>query len=381
MNKGILMKICILLDFFIPHYNGGGERRYFEIAKRLIDRGHDVDVICMKIQGVDNHEFIEGINIHHIGPEIKNPPYRNAFDFIHFIIAGFLWILNHDYDIIDAQTYVPLIPGFFGAKLKNIPVVGTIYDVGSDTDDQWLMFSSLASFVEKFLVRLPFDEIITVSNQTKIALIQDYNVKPEKVNVVYAGVDSSYIDSIDVNEKYKNSLIFVGRLAPHKHVDDLISVLKSLKNDIKDIHLKIIGNGIEKDNLVEIVNDLDLNDHIEFLSDLDYGDVIREMKESNILVLPSTREGFGMVLAEANACNIPAVAYKSGGVVEVIDDGKNGFLVEPRNLEELSKKIKLLLENENIARKMGEEGRKKVEKYFDWEKIVEEIIGIYEKLI
>ncbi len=235
--------------------------------------------------------------------------------------------------------------------------------------------------MEKFLVRFPFDEIITVSDQTKNALTQNYNVKPEKVNVVYGGVDPSYIDSIDTNGKYKNSIIFVGRLAPHKHVDDLINVLKLLKEHFKDIHLKIIGKGIEKNNLIKLVNDLNLNDHIDFLSDLEYSEVIREMKKSNILVLPSTREGFGMVLAEANACNIPVVAYKSGGVVEVIEDGKNGFLVEPRNVDELSKKIRLLLENENIARKMGEEGRKKVEKYFDWEKIVEEIIKIYKKTI
>ena len=373
------MKICILSDFFIPHYNGGGERRYFEIAKRLHNRGHAVDVLCMKIQGADEHEIIEGINVYHIGPVIKNPPYRNVFDFIHFIIAGFLWILKHDYDIIDAQTYVPLISGFFGAKLKGIPVIGTIHDVGSDNSDQWLMFSNLASFFEKFLVRLPYDEIITVSNQTKNALIQKYGVKPERINVVYNGVDPDYIDSVDATEKYINSIIFVGRLAPHKHVDDLIKAVKLLKKDFDDIHLKIIGNGIEKDNLTEVVNDLKFNNHVDFSSDLEYNEVIREMKRSNILVLPSTREGFGMVLTEANACNIPVIAYKSGGVVEVIEDGMNGFLVEPRNINELSGKIRFLLENEEIAKEMGEYGRKKVEKLFNWEKIVDEITKSYKK--
>ena len=164
-------------------------------------------------------------------------------------------------------------------------------------------------------------------------------------------------------------------------MDDLIKVVKLLKEDSKDIYLKIIGNGIEKDNLIKIVNDLNLNNQVDFSSDLDYSEVIKEIKKSTILALPSTREGFGMVLAEANACNVPAVAYKSGGVVEVIEDGKNGFLVEPRNINELSRKIRFLLENKNIAREMGEYGRKKVEKCFDWEKIVINIVEIYEKLI
>lgn len=374
------MRICILSDFFIPHYNGGGERRYFEIAKRLIDRGHHVDVICMKIKGVEDYENIEGINVHHVGPEIKNPPYRTAFDFIHFIISGFLWILKHDYDIIDAQTYVPLIPGFFGAKIKRIPVIGTIHDVSSGKGDQWLIFSNLASFFEKFLVRLPFDKIITVSNETKNSLIQNYGVKPERIDVLYNGVDLKLVDSITIDRKIKNSIIFVGRLAPHKHVDDLINVLKLLKNDFEDIRLKIIGNGVEKDNLIKIVNNLNLSNEIDFLSDLKYSEVIREIKSSNILVLPSTREGFGMVLAEANACSLPVVAYKSGGVIEVIDDSKNGFLVEPRNINELSERIRFLLENKEIAREMGNNGRKKAINCFDWDKIVGNIIEIYKKL-
>lgn len=373
------MKICILSDFFIPHYNGGGERRYFEIAKRLQNKGHAVDVVCMKIQGADDHEIIEGINVYHVGPVIKNPPYRNISDFIHFIVSCFLWILKNNYDIIDAQTYVPLIPGFLGAKIKRIPVIGTIHDVGSGEADQWLIFSNLASFFEKFLVRLPYNKIITVSEETKNALIQKYGVKPERINVVYNGVDSTYIDSIDVTQKYRNSIIFVGRLAPHKHVDELIKVIELLKKDFGDIRLKIIGNGIEKDNLIKIVDDLNLNDQVDFLSDLEYCEVIKEMKRSSILVLPSTREGFGMVLAEANACSIPVIAYKSGGVVEVIEDGKNGFLVKPHDINELSDKIRFLLLNEDTRRDMGNYGRKKVQESFNWEKIVDEIIEIYKK--
>ncbi len=372
------MKICILSDFFIPHYTGGGERRYFEIAKRLVTKGYKVDVVCMKIHGVNDHEIINGINIHHVGPKINNPPYRSAFDFIYFIFSAFFWILKHDYDIIDAQTYIPLIPGFFSAKIKRIPVIGTIHDVSSGKNDQWLMFSNFASFFEKILVKLPYCKIITVSNHTKNALIQNYNVKPERINVLYNAVDSEYVDSITIYKKYENSIIFVGRLAPHKHVDDLIKTINILKKDIPSIKLRIIGNGIEKDKLIKLTNDLKLNNYVEFLGNLNDNEVISEMKKSNILVLPSTREGFGMVLVEANACNIPVIAYESGGVVEVIENNKNGFLIEPRNINELASKIEFLLKNKDIALMMGKYGRKKAVKLFNWDKIVDNLIEIYE---
>ncbi|MGZ7134700.1 MAG: glycosyltransferase family 4 protein [Methanobacterium sp.] len=371
------MKICILSDFFVPHYNGGGERRYFEIAKRLVERGYSVDVICMKIEGVDNNELIEGINIHHIGPKIKDPPYRNAFNFIHFIISAYLWILKKNYDLIDTQTFVPLLPGFLGARIKRIPVIGTIHDVSSGEGDQWLIHSKLSSFFEKFLLRLPFDQIITVSDATKNSLIQKYGVKSRRIKVIPNGVDLKLVDSISKEEKEKDSIIYVGRLAPHKHVDDLINAINSLKKDFKDLNLKIIGEGTQKDNLIKLVNNLNLNGRVDFLSNIEYSEVIRNMKNSAILVLPSTREGFGMVLVEANACNLPVIAYNSGGVVEVIEDKKNGFLVEPRNNNELIQKIKFLLQNEDIAREMGVYGRKKAEKLFNWDKIVDRIVETY----
>ncbi|MGZ7107426.1 MAG: glycosyltransferase family 4 protein [Methanobacterium sp.] len=371
------MKICILSDFFVPHYNGGGERRYFEIAKRLVERGYSVDVICMKIEGINNNELIEGINIHHIGPKIKDPPYRNAFNFIHFIISAYLWILKKNYDLIDTQTFVPLLPGFLGARIKRIPVIGTIHDVSSGEGDQWLIHSKLASFFEKFLLRLPFDQIITVSDATKNSLVQKYGVKSRRIKVIPNGVDLKLVDSISKEEKEKDSIIYVGRLAPHKHVDDLINAINSLKKDFKDLNLKIIGEGTQKDNLIKLVNNLNLNGRVDFLSNIEYSEVIRNMKNSAILVLPSTREGFGMVLVEANACNLPVIAYNSGGVVEVIEDKKNGFLVEPRNNNELIQKIRFLLQNEDIAREMGLYGRKKAEKLFNWDKIVDRIVETY----
>ena len=371
------MKICIVSDFFIPHYNGGGERRYYEIAKRMVEMGHSVDLICMKIYGVNSNETIDGINVHHIGPTIKKPPYRNLFDFIYFILAAFWWIIKHDYDVIDAQTYAPLIPGFLAAKIKGIKVVGTIHDVSSASSDQWLFFPGLASLIEKILVKLPFNKIITVSKSTRNALVENYGVNPKRIHVVYNGVDLDLIDSVKVDKKYENSIIYVGRLAPHKHVDDLISAVKILKNEISTIKLKIVGDGIEKEKLTKLVNELGLEKNVEFLGDLDYEDVIQEIKKSNLLVLPSTREGFGMVLAEAGACKVPVIAYKTGGVVEIVDEGKNGFLVESRSIEDLTKKIQFLIHNTDTIQKMGIYGYQKVNNFFKWNKLVKCIIKIY----
>jgi len=134
---------------------------------------------------------------------------------------------------------------------------------------------------------------------------------------------------------------------------------------------------VERNRLLKMVEDPGLGERVSFQHSLSYPEVISNIKGSKVLVLPSTREGFGIVLAEAGACRVPAVAYKSGGVVEVIKDGVNGFLVEPLNMEELHHKIRKLLEDDKLREKMGENGRRIVEERFIWDIIVDGLEEIY----
>lgn len=374
------MRICVISEFSVPYYNGGGERRYYEMMKRVVKLGHEVDMITMNYPNCKKHEQIDGINIHHIGPTIENPPIRSKTDFIKFFYSICKWLLKHDYDVLDAQSYSPLLPTTIMSKIKKTPLIGTVYDTSTNNKDQWIQSSTLANRVEKFLVTLPFTKLLTVSNSTKTSLINDFEVKGETIEILSIGFDTDFVDSIKCEEKNNNTIIFVGRLIPHKHVNHLLKVINKLKNKIPDIKLVIVGKGIEKDNLIKYITDNYLEEHVEFLQDLSNEELTYQMKKSNVLVLPSTREGFGMVLAEANSCNIPVIAYKSGGVVEVINSGNTGYLIEPENVEELTSKIELVLTNKKLQEKLGKQGRKHVEKKFNWDKIVNQYIQLLENI-
>lgn len=373
------MRILIVSDFFVPHYNGGGERRYFEIARRLVERGHEVDVISMGIHGVSDYEEVRGVMVHHLGPRIRKPPLRGPLDFIRFMAAAFRWVMTHDYDIIDAQTYAPLLPAFLASRIHGTPMVATIHDVSSAHGDQWLQSSKTATILERVLMRLPYDGVITVSRSTASALTELHGRNPDGIHIIPNGVDPELIDS--VTPATGNYIIFVGRLAPHKHVDHLIEVFSKLAIDFPDLRLEIIGDGVERARLKAMVDDCGIRDSVTFHHNLSYPEVISRIMGARVLVLPSTREGFGMVLAEAGACGVPAVAYRSGGVVEVIDDGENGFLVEPCDKEALHDKIKLLISDDELRDRMGSQGRKKVEEEFIWDRVVDEIERTYSFII
>jgi glycosyltransferase involved in cell wall biosynthesis len=322
------MRLCVVTDFFVPHYQGGGERRYYELLKRLASKGHTIDLICMKIKCVEAFEYIDGINVYHIGPTIKSPPKRGFFDFMRFISSAMWWLSRHDYDIIEANTWIPLIPASIMGKLKRVKTVAVVHDLSSGDPDQWLTGSIFAGLMEKLLVRLPFDGHICVSKAIKERLISQARIKENKITVFPDGVDLALIDSVKAAKKEKDTIIFVGRLIPHKHVDDLILAVQILKRAIPGIRLKVVGGGQESESLKSLASRLKLEKHVSFLGIIpEYKDMIKEIKRSQLLVLPSTREGFGIVLIEAFASNIPCVAYSSDGVVDVIDDGINGYLV------------------------------------------------------
>ena len=376
------MRLCIVTDFFVPHYQGGGERRYYELLKRLASKGHKIDLLCMKLSGVENYEYIDGINVHHLGPTIKNPPERSPGDFFSFVLAASGWLLRHKYDLVEANSWIPLIPVSIFGRRGGAKTTAVIHDLSSGSPDQWLKGPSAANLFEKLLVRLPFDRLLCVSNAVKERLAREYHIRQDKIGVFYDGVDIKLIDSVKVAKRESNTIAYVGRLIPHKHVDDLIEAVRLLKKEIPTIRLKVIGGGQELESLKLLAEKKGLAKNVIFFGVVpEYKDMIRELKKAQLLVLPSTREGFGIVLVEALASNLPVIAYRTDGVTEVIDDGLNGFLVRQRDIKTLARKIKLLLSDRKKAEAFAKNGREKTEKLFDWNKIARELERFYLSLL
>lgn len=374
------MRICYLTDFFIPHYQGGGERRYYEIAKRLIKKGHDVEIICMRIKNVPDVEKIGGITVRHIGPIISSPPNRTMTDFFKFLRAQKKWLKQNNYDLIEAQGVSILILLWVKYFLKK-PTIALIHDTSSGQKDQWFQFGRLSQFYEKIITRLPFTRILTVGNGTKNQLVKQYGVGEQKIKVINNGVDLKQIDSVKIMNAEKNTVVFVGRLVPHKHVDELLKAMQIIGQKIPGVRLKIIGAGPEESELKKQVKDLHLK-NVKFFGNLpEYRQVVSEIKKSSVFVLPSTREGFGMAIAEANACSKPVVAYDIEGVRDVIQSGKNGVLVRPNDVQELANNVVELLKNRIVRDSLGSEGRKRVEELFTWDKTADEIEEFYKTIL
>jgi glycosyltransferase involved in cell wall biosynthesis len=175
----------------------------------------------------------------------------------------------------------------------------------------------LGKLTEKAVLRVA-DEVIAVSEVTKENLVR---VKKDTV-LVPNGVDLAFIDSVAPAE-FSADTLFVGRLIREKNVDLLIRALPT------DATLCIIGDGPERENLVQLAKDV--NATVRFVRTLSYTDIISVMKAANSLVLPSSREGFGIVALEALACGTPVITsnVQQNAARALITPGENGFLVAP----------------------------------------------------
>lgn len=367
---------------------GGGERQFYEISRRVADRGHNVTILTCRFPGQPAEEIVDGMKIHRIGLS-RNPKTGGArktvLPIFSYIIKTARRAMKLAPDLIHCNTYFPVYPGKMAARSKGVPLVSTFHDIygmrGWIESQRSLVWGLLGHLATTIAARLPHDRIISVSPQCKQKLI-NLGIQEDKITVIPNGVDLKIFDSTRV-EKVPNQILYVGRLVDFKHVDWLIQAFAEVLKEVSSAKLKIVGGGPERGNLEVLVKKLGLQAHVTFTGITPtYEAVTRYYNESEVFVLPSTVEGEAIVLKEAMAACLPLIAMNipGSGVLSLMRDGKNGFLLESGRPKLIAEKLVHLLQNEKLRKEMGAAGRKFVEKY-DWDVIAERTLQVYQKAI
>ena len=374
------MKIALIYDAIYPFIKGGAEKRFYEIAKRLSKKGHQVYLYGMKFWEGNKVIKSQGIYYHGIcKPKSlyeKNGK-RSIKEAIYFGL-NCLKLIKEDFDIIDSSNF----PYFslFACKLISIikrkPLCATWHEVwGKNYWYEYIGWKGyLGYIIEKLAVLMPV-KIISVSEHTTYKLKNELNSK-KLIYTVSNGIEFDLITKIKP-AKEKSDVIFAGRLMSYKNIDILIKAIKIVKEKNPEIKSLIIGDGPEKKTLETLTQKLNLGENIKFLGFLEnQNDVYALMKSSKVFVLPSTREGFGIVVIEANACGIPVITvdYKDNAARDIIEEGKNGYVCQ-LDENEIAKEIMRILKN-NLSLEIQKVCIGLAEKY-DWDSIVDEVEGVY----
>jgi glycosyltransferase involved in cell wall biosynthesis len=375
------------MDAIYPYNVGGADKRLWELARKLAENSkHEVHIYGMKWwQGPDT---IVTNNVHLHGVckvrELYNEDgVRSIKEALVFSLKVLLPLLKADYDVIDCNQfpYLPCFSGKIASVIKRKPLVITWLEVW---DVYWRGYlgtigGSVGRIIERLTMRLP-DGIVAISQKTRIDLIKRGKVRSERIDVIPVGIDLERIVKI-APARESTDVLFAGRLIHEKRVDLLLNAIAVAKKEIPTITCAIIGDGPERGLLEDLAVKLGVEENVSFTGFVDQDGLTAYMKASKVFVLPSIREGFGLVIVEANACGLPVISIRHdmSAVRELVEDGVNGFLVNDISSREIAEAITKLVTDEALRKRLAENGFAMAKKY-GWSDISTKIIDTYKKL-
>jgi UDP-glucose:(heptosyl)LPS alpha-1,3-glucosyltransferase len=366
------MKIGIALSKCHWH---GSSRYVLEVSQYFTKKGHEVHIFANKFDNVDNEKII-----FHKVPAFSSNYYINegTISLLETILLKF-----HSFDVTLAQPTRYLSP-----DVAEIQFVFKRWVDYKKTLGMKIYFADkILPLFESFNIKKS-KKLIAISNSVKEDIIKYYNIPEEKIRVVYSGVNLKEFNpenikyKKEIREKHGISpddilLLFVGNPYERKGLEFVIRALSKIKQ--KNVKLLVSGRD-EPERFQSLANELGLTNRVIFRVGL-FTDVNKYFSASDIFVLPSLYETFGLVVIEAMASGLPVIVSNGEfiGASELIEDGRDGLLLkDPKNFEDIAEKLKFLIENENVRKQIGKEANSKARKY-TWRRTADEMLEVLEE--
>lgn len=350
------MKILHALydDLKNPWLGGGGAVRAFEINRRLAQK-HEIIVVTGNYPNARDEER-EGILYKRVGSS------RSYFlSRLSYPLASLKFIRKSDYDILidDFSAFSPCFSPLHTGKT----VVTIIHHLISTHAIRKYRFGVMPLLIEKFALKL-YKNFIFMSPSVKEQIVGKI-VKKYRAKVIPNGVNNALF-SLKASEK--NYMLFLGRIDVYqKGLDILLKAFKNITKREMEIGLIIAGGGKDSYKLKELISKLD-SFNVKFIGRISDHKKKKLLSNCLFVCMPSRFEGYGIVAIEAAACGKPVVGTRIPGLCDTVIDGETGILVGSNNSEELSKAMLKLIEDRNLRKKLGRNGRRWAKK-FGWDMI------------
>lgn len=371
------MKIGLLLQSF---ENGGVQKVIINLNNGFIKNGIKTEIVAATNSGAMKNLLDENTKI----IDLKLDKYKGDYKFLFGINKIKKYILSNCPDIIVASPGFSTIALLIANKLsKNKTKTILMVDNKISLLRQGKLKHKISYIIYKKLYKYA-DYVVVAHDNGKNDIIEHFKLEEEKVVRIYHPlIDTNYINNIhNINHKFFKDnnyvLCTVGRLVQEKNYDLLIKIINDLKKEINNVKLLIIGEGPEKEKLQKLIDINNLNNDVELIGY--YDKPLEYMNKSDLYVLSSRQEAFGIVLVEALACGLKIVSTdcKSGGQKEILANGTYGYLCKPNDFNDLRQKI-LLAYNDNRKEKIKENIDRGLE--FSIENSVSEYIKLFRRII
>ncbi len=358
--------------FLTTHFNSGGITRYIlTLGKGLVDHGHQVSVVSC---GGDCVDQCRDAGIVHHTFNICTKSELNPKIYLALIRLGQL-IKKEKIDVIHANTRVTQVMAACVSRLTRVPYVST----GHGYFRPHFFRRSIPCWGKR---------VIAISSAVVEHLENDFGVPAHRITLVPTGVefDRFALVTQQMREQTRQLLGInkrqvigiIARLSEEKGHDTLIKAHQKILKRFPDALLIIVGEGRCERRLKQLVQDLNLDGAVQFYPQVNQ--TAKFLPIFDVFVLPSIKEGLGLSALEAQAAGLPVIASRVGGLVNLIEDGKTGLLVEPGDDALLAQSISFCLGNPLEANAMGLRAREFVQKNFSVQQMVEKVVKVYEEV-
>ncbi|WP_294130926.1 glycosyltransferase family 4 protein [uncultured Clostridium sp.] len=363
--------------FFVPNMTqvGGIERLVSILANKFNENDKmKVEIINLgKKNGDIKFKINDDIIIKYIGFDEKDLSRMNIIKKVLYTYKTFIEVKKYfkKYNFEDEKTIViafghtlSLILAHAVKSTRKIKLIGSQHNP--------ITYNKLYNVLRKIYLK-KLDKYVVLNKDMKSDLLDKYNLN----NIEVIENPNTLIES-KISNLSNKQIISVGRLTEQKNYECLIEVWNSLGCKKRGWKLRIIGEGSEKENLLNCIKQYNLKESVVIESFTD--NIVEKYYESDIFVLTSKYEGFGLVIVEAQSCGLPVISFDCPtGPRSIINDGKDGFLIESNNTDEFTKKLLELMNNEEVRMRLSKNAIENARR-FDIDIITEKWIKLFNEI-
>ena len=382
------MKIAMLIGTYYPIV-AGAEVFAQKVAEHLVENGHEVDVITLRADSrLKKYELINGVTVYRVRGILKIPNLQSLSAIFPLAQKTLKLDKTKDYDLIHSHS--PFYEGLAATFIKKLKGKKHLITVQGGGDvAEYKEYTGKVGGILKPLINW------SLKNADMVHVVSTYlRDRVEKLGakntiLIPDGVDLSMFKQMNkekLREKYgysreENIVISTSRLSPKNGMDCLIKTIPNILDKFSNVRLVLVGEGTQRKELERLIKKLKIGDKVHLVGYVPHIKITEYLNLADVFVRPSVVEGFGISFIEAMACKLPVIGSNVGSIPDIIEDGKNGFMVNPDGVDALSEKIKILLEDGELRKKFAEEGYKTVQEKFTWDIVLREMDKLYEKLI
>ena len=334
---------------------GGGSERYVEtMARGLVEHGARVTIFCAAHDAAPSDEVVDGVR------------YVRRGDHLEVYLLGVWNLLRRRFGkvdlVVDVQNGLP----FFTRLATRKPVVVLVHHVHRE---QWPVvfpgtLGRVGWWIERRLAPVLYrrSQYVAVSHATRTELVT-LGVDKKRIAIVHNGTAPP--PAVAARRSPTPEIVVVGRLVPHKQVEHAIDAVVALREEHPDVHLSVVGTGWWEDDLRKYVAEAGAGDLVTFEGQVSEQRKHEILARSWLMLLPSLKEGWGLVIGEAGTHRVPTVAYASaGGTRESVQHGRSGLLVADQ--AELTSVVRELIGDADRRLRLGD-GAYDMSHAFAWE--------------